>query len=174
MFLFWVENVIIGFFNILKMMLAPPDKSGKWGTKLSLIPFFCLHYGIFTLVHGVMVVAIFSGIFAENDLFAGIASSFESVFNAAFGWAVAAVFSSHAISFGLNYIAGGEYKTTNLSRLMAEPYGRVIVLHITLLFGGFIVMAMDSPVIGLVLFILLKIIIDIRSHIHQHRGLSAW
>jgi len=171
MFLFWIENVIIGFFNVFKMMLAPADESRQGMTRAALIPFFCLHYGIFALVHGVLVIAIFGGIFSETDLFSGIGQSFESVWNTAFGLAAAAVFSSHGISFGLNYIAGGEYKTTSLNRLMAEPYGRVIILHFTLLFGGFIVMALGSPVVGLVLFILLKITLDIIGHIRQHKGL---
>jgi len=66
-FLFWTENVIIGFFNILKMAVAPPDATGKWGPKYKIIPFFCVHYGMFALVHGFIIFAIFGSVFENDD-----------------------------------------------------------------------------------------------------------
>ena len=61
MFLFWCENVIVGAYNVLKMLLASPDSPTSWAGKLFIIPFFCVHYGMFTFVHGVFVVALFGG-----------------------------------------------------------------------------------------------------------------
>jgi hypothetical protein len=54
MFLFWLENVVVGAFNVVKMILARGPGSHV-GVKLFLVPFFTVHYGIFTLVHGVFV-----------------------------------------------------------------------------------------------------------------------
>src|SRR5580693_9053500 len=67
LFLFWLENVIVGGVNVLKMILAgtgakdlPPYGSTVfWVIKIFLIPFFCLHYGMFTFVHGMFIVGIF-------------------------------------------------------------------------------------------------------------------
>ena len=39
--LFWFENLIIGAFNVLKMILAAPDSGKRWAAKLFLVPFFC-------------------------------------------------------------------------------------------------------------------------------------
>jgi hypothetical protein len=52
---------------------------------------------------------------------------------------------------------------------MQQPYGRVIVLHVMLLCGGFLVMAFQSPMIGLLLLIVLKIGLDLRSHVQEHK-----
>jgi hypothetical protein len=171
-FLFWTENIIIGFFNVLKMAFAPPDTTGKWGKRASIIPFFCVHYGMFALVHGALVFAIFGGMFEQDDLFAGISETYHSLINPAFGWAVLALAVSHAVSFIVNYIGKGEYKKTTLGQLMVQPYGRVIVLHITVLIGGFLVMALGSPVVGLILLIAIKTYVDIYSHIKQHNIFS--
>ena len=85
-------------------------------------------------------------------------------------WAVLALLVSHAVSFAVNYLGKGEYKQSNIALLMLQPYGRVVILHITVLFGGFLVMLLGSPIIGLILLISLKIFIDIKSHLKQHRS----
>jgi hypothetical protein len=167
-FLFWTENIVIGFFNIFKMAFAPPDTTGKWGPKYKIIPFFCVHYGMFALVHGIIVFAIFGSVFESDDLFAGISSTYHSLITPTFGWAVLALAASHTISFFVNYIGKGEYRRTSLQQLMVQPYARVIILHITVLIGGFLVMVLGSPVVGLILLIALKTYIDVYSHYRQH------
>lgn len=78
--LYWCENLVIGFYNIVKMVLARPlsvaeaeklgDEAGGeppvWATgiryhvsKLFLIPFFAFHYGAFTAGHGFFVLMMF-------------------------------------------------------------------------------------------------------------------
>ena len=57
MFLFWSENVIIGVFNVLRMIFAMPFKNGM----PPLIPFFCVHYGMFTFGHGMVIIGLFGG-----------------------------------------------------------------------------------------------------------------
>ena len=168
LFLFWTENIVIGFFNIFKMAFAPPDTTGKWGPKYKIIPFFCVHYGMFALVHGIIVFAIFGSVFESDDLFAGISSTYHSLITPTFGWAVLALAASHTISFFVNYIGKGEYRRTSLQQLMVQPYARVIILHITVLIGGFLVMVLGSPVVGLILLIALKTYIDVYSHYRQH------
>ena len=54
--LFWVENVIVGGFNVLRMLWAQPDNPLIWVAKAGTIPFFIIHYGLFTTVHGVFVL----------------------------------------------------------------------------------------------------------------------
>ena len=49
-----------------------------------------------------------------------------------------------------------------------QPYGRVVVLHLAILGGGFLVMVMGMPVVGLALLIALKIGLDVLAHAKQH------
>src|ERR1041384_8782002 len=43
--LYWLENVIVGGFNVLRMLTANPDSPVSWLGKAFLIPFFCVHFG---------------------------------------------------------------------------------------------------------------------------------
>jgi len=173
MSIFWTENVVIGIFNVLKMAFATSANTGEQGKKSTLIPFFCIHYGIFTLIHGILVFAIFGNIFEQDNLITGITNGYKILVNLQFAWAVLALAFSHAVSYLVNYIAKGEWRKTALEKLMVQPYIRVIILHITILFGGFLVMLLNSPVVGLVLLIILKTYVDIKSHLKQHSFFDA-
>src|SRR5256885_4085854 len=59
--LYWSENVIVGGFNVLRMLIARPQQGLAWAMKAFLIPFFCIHYGMFTFVHGVFVFLLLGG-----------------------------------------------------------------------------------------------------------------
>ena len=168
MMLFWAENVVIGGFNIVKMLLSTAGNTGNRGKKISMVPFFFIHYGIFTMVHGGLVFAIFGGVLENDEILTGISDSYHSLITPALGWAVAALALSHAISFIFNYLGKGEFRKTTLDQLMVQPYARVIILHITILIGGFLVMFFGAPLIGLMFLIALKIYVDIISHVKQH------
>ncbi len=45
--------------------------------------------------------------------------------------------------------------------LMVSPYRRIVVLHLTILCGGFALMALDEPTVGLILLIAIKTVADV-------------
>jgi hypothetical protein len=137
-----------------------------------MIPFFCFHYGMFILVHGVFVFGLFGGYFREGAPFPDGMILFQAIRDYQLEWAVLALLLSHGISFGLNYTGRSEYRQTSLTKLMEQPYARVVLLHMTILYGGFLVMAMYSLVVGLLLLTLLKIVLDIRSYLREHSRAS--
>lgn len=169
MFLFWSENVIIGAFNVLKMLTANPESALSWAGKLFLIPFFCVHYGMFTFVHGVFVVGLFGGGFRPGAGFPGLETFWRIVHENYLGWAILGLAISRGISFVMNYLVGGEYKRASLQQLMAQPYGRIVVLHLAILGGGFLVMALHSPELGLLVLVALKIAFDLRGHFAERK-----
>jgi ABC-type transport system involved in multi-copper enzyme maturation permease subunit len=171
MFLFWVENVIIGIFNVLKMLIAEPSDRLTWAAKMAAIPFFCFHYGMFTFVHGLFLMVLFGGFFDTEDFpgwnaFTGVITENQLY------WAILILFLSHLVSYVFNYIIKGEYKKSTLNNLMSQPYKRIVILHITILLCGFLVMTLGIPVIGLVILLVLKNYFDIRAHVRQHTGYS--
>ncbi|MDO9578698.1 MAG: DUF6498-containing protein [Candidatus Cloacimonadales bacterium] len=87
-------------------------------------------------------------------------------------YAALLLFISHGFSFLWNYVGKKEYEKADLGTLMAKPYSRVVLLHITILLGGFLLMALHSPVAGLLLFILLKIFMDVSAHSKEHKALE--
>jgi hypothetical protein len=173
MFLFWSENVIIGAFNVLKMLLADPESPVGWIGKVFIIPFFCVHYGMFTFVHGVLVIALFGGGLRPGTGFPTPETFWQIAHENYLGWAILGLVISRGISFTTNYLGNGEYRRANLQQLMAQPYGRIVVLHLTILFGGFLMMALHSPVWGLVLLVGLKIVLDLRGHFAERKKFAA-
>ena len=171
--LFWFENLIVGGFNVLKMLVASPQDPLKWAAKLFLIPFFCFHYGMFTMIHGVFVIGMFGGGFKKGAPFPDTAVIWHLAMQQKLVWAILGLAASHAFSFVHNYVLRNEYRRASLPALMQQPYGRVVVLHLTILGGAFLMAALKSPVAGLVLLVVLKIVLDVRAHMGERRKFSS-
>jgi hypothetical protein len=92
---------------------------------------------------------------------------------ASMGWALLALAASHIYSFAINYVGAGEYRRADASQLLFQPYGRVVVLHVTILGGAFILALMKSPVGGLVLLVVLKTAMDAFAHLRERLTNSA-
>ena len=165
MIFYWSENLVVGFFNVLKMRLAQGSVAGSNTTlngrkvgetdRRAMIVFFIVHYGMFTLVHGVFVMVMFGarpGI-AFSEL--GLALLFLAV--------------SHGVSYRRNFIGRGEYRNVAFTRLFWQPYKRVIIMHVTILAGGAWAAAKGSPVYALVVLVTLKTLIDLALHLWERR-----
>lgn len=169
MFLFWSENVIVGVFNVLKMIFAVGGGGIGQAAKFFIIPFFCVHYGMFTFIHGVFVVVLFGGGMQHGGSPFDMLETFcGTVREDHLGWAILGLIISRGISFVTNYLGKGEYKNVTAPLLMIQPYGRIVVLHIAIIGGGFLVMALKSPTLGLLLLIVLKTMLDLASHLREH------
>ena len=164
--LFWVENVIVGAFNVLRMLWAQPDNPLLWVAKAAMIPFFVIHYGIFTTIHGVFVLTLFGGLHERG--FPGPTTFFHAVQGAGIWPAALALAASHGVSFAVNYIGAGEYRTAQLALLMSRPYGRVMVLHVVIIGGGFLVQALGAPLAAVALLVVLKTGLDLVGHLREH------
>ena len=175
--------------------VSPASRSGILGPKaaarLSAIPrtglaiFFAFHYGMFWLVHGifVFVLPVFSGSVASGDL--GPADDCMDATGivlacgeGAFGdvvWSSVliggiALFLSHGASFFLNFIGRGEYITASPSSPMGSVYGRVVVLHLTIIFGSMVVAFLGAPIGALLVLVVLKTAFDLGLHLRERRG----
>lgn len=173
MFLFWSENVIVGVFNVLKMIFAGGGGGLGQASKFFIIPFFCVHYGMFTFVHGIFIMAMFGGGMGNGVGFPDLGTFWRTMQENHLGWAVLGLVISRGISFATNYLGNGEYKNILAPMLMAQPYGRIIVLHIAMIGGGFLVMALHSPVLGLLLLVVLKTLLDLGSHLCERAKFSV-
>ena len=169
--LYWVENLIIGCYTLLKMLVT-----GKVGA-VPLMLFFCLHYGGFCAIHGVFVLELtqFAGSVPEiavQEEWPGPLVLVQRISLAApreFQWAVLALLLSHGVSFALLFLGQGEYLRSTLNQLMNAPYKRIAVLHIAVIAGGFLVVKMGSPLGLLIALVALKIGMDIILHRRSHR-----
>lgn len=195
--LYWFENVVIGGFNVLRMLVCAPDlqalqtlqaaprrAAGREPAmppslpslgvamhlaKLFFVPFFVVHYGLFTFVHGVFVVALLGG--AQLD---GMSLPWSQAREGGNGeallWAALAMVASHGVSFVGNYLIGGEYRRSTLPQLMFSPYGRVVVLHVAIVGGGIATAMLGSPLALLALLVVGKTGLDLALHRRSHRA----
>lgn len=160
MFLFWLESAVVGFYNILRMIRISPLGS------ISLVPFFIIHYGMFMMVHLVFLFAFFRPDIEIHSLFPPPSLIIEHI------WlifpAFLALLASHGYSYVTNFIGKKEYEKTNVKEQMHTPYKRIIVMHLAIIFGGFLMLSLGAPVSGVILLIALKTAVDVRAHIKEH------
>jgi hypothetical protein len=166
--LFWMENVVVGVFFILRMIFADLEDAALWVGKLFTVPFFCVHYGMFTAVHGVFVLSLFGQGKYRVDGLDALPQAARAADDYGLWLPLAVLLGSHFFSFGWNYLYRGEFRSAELSRLMVQPYGRVVVLHVAIILGGMAALALGSPLWALLVLLALKIGLDFRAHVKEH------
>lgn len=153
MALYWAENVVAGVFTLLRMLAASPVAGLFMGA------FFCVHYGMFCFGHGVFVHALFSG---ERSTGFGVEPLVATLLQSpGLLVAVALMVASHGWSFVLH---GRDGTIADLKDIMMRPYGRMVVLHVTIIASGFLIAATGAPELVLVPLVLFKIVADLFLH----------
>jgi hypothetical protein len=180
MILYWLENGVIGLYTLAKLFTHMPSGAEspalEHAGKLFLMPFFAFHYGMFWAVHGVFVLLFFGGGFGAGIPMPTAMPGYVLELagrDGALMLGLLALVASHGVSFASNYLGRGEYRRGTLQEKMMQPYGRVVALHLTLLLGGFASFMLGEPVGALLLLIALKIVLDVRAHLREHRETLA-
>lgn len=158
-FLYWLESSVIGLFNVAKMITIIHHNPNQRFASYGLILFFLFHFGIFMSAHGIFL--IFLGLIRL------------SVLKAVFGILIAyiSMIISHGVSYFTNFVAKKEFLRTSLSQQIFQPYGRVMVMHFTILIGGSLFIN-NSSIAPVILLIIMKTIVDLFSHLKEHSGLA--
>jgi hypothetical protein len=152
--LYWSENVIIGFYNIIKMALAKgKTKMQQTDQRFFLIGFFIVHFGIFTFGHAAFVFSFFG---TENPPFKSLIP------------ALLPLFISHGVSMFVHFIKNKEYERVSFDNLFFQPYKRVVIMHLTIIFGAWAALAFKLHSLVLVVLVILKIAVDIFFHRKEH------
>jgi len=158
MMVYWLETGIIGFFAILNIALVTGPMA------LLLVPFFIVHFGGFMGGHLLFLIALFgaqpgAGFSDIPGFVRGVISSKGLLI------AVAGLFVSHAVAFVIQVLIPwlqalwrGTLKPRDVETgpIMMAPYGRIIIMHLTIIFGAVLVTAFDNRIALLVLLIALK------------------
>lgn len=148
--LYWLENVIVYLLTIVQLRTAehPDDFTTV---------FFSIHYGIFTLVHGVFAFVL-----------AGLSGGFIG------GWlywtvVVVAMLFSDLLSLGINWFARGERRFVSPTRVAMAPYPRMLVMHGAIIAGAFLVFDPQRSAWGATLAVVIlcsaKTVIDLAFHV---------
>jgi hypothetical protein len=177
LFIFWLENVIIGIFTIFKIIMAQKRTENQNRSplievivKMVLVPFFILHFYGFCAIHGIFILLLFGNLAAGTstdnipELFSMVVNRSSALIGAA------TLFISHAISFFVHYIGKKEYHTTNPGNAMISPYKRILLVQVVILGGAFIIANYGpSSVLLMILFFILKTATDGWRHLVEHK-----
>jgi hypothetical protein len=181
--IYWFENVIIWFTTTVRILTTTKGStSGTRGLTIdlggltrrlsraswvtgdpALAVFFALHYGIFTLVHGV---------------FTAILAGMAGLHGSPLDWvaSVAALLLSHTLSLGLSWFGRGERAVVGAGWVMAAPYPRLLALHLTVLLGFFLLGGPNGrtahDVGAVVLLMGGKTVLDLAFMLGTHRFLA--
>ncbi|KUK75985.1 MAG: hypothetical protein XD93_1165 [candidate division WS6 bacterium 34_10] len=160
-FLYWIENIVIGIFNVVMMACAqrearysierPALKYSSYnfyGVKeKDLTKFFIGLYTVFLIVHGVFLITVFGklpSIIIKKD-FNGLITYLVSLL------------SVYLFSLIFDYFGKKQNTVTSKASLMWKPFLRVLVIHMVILLGyGFVG---NRKLISI--FIVVKIIADL-------------
>ena len=155
-FLYWIESIIVGFFNILKMRFAqkpikqnltmPKNKTYSLKEKnMALIIAFISNYGVFILGYGLFLYIIFWRNYHIN----------KSVIIS-----VILLFIGHSITYYTSYIRNMKYKLVSADELIKDPYFRIFILNITLVFGSLIIIKSGEQNISYIIVLTTMTIIE--------------
>jgi hypothetical protein len=167
LYLYWAENLVIGVLTLVRLLVhgSRMGATVMFGA-LFAAGFFIVHYGIFMLGHGAIIVDIF---FPEDIVGAGV-GEFEALFAMpflldiqGFWFAMAGVVLADCV-IAARDVARDRNRTLELKGLhmiMAAPYGRIVVLHITIIVGALLMQATGADSMFLVVFVVMKIMYDL-------------
>ena len=166
MWVYWWQNIVIGFFTVLRLLrLGETVSEGEVtvngrpvktpaAAKWFLPGFFVIHYGLFHL-------AYYHFLSIGNPLP-------EGVDLLSMGVCIGGFLVHHAVSYRENFVEDLK-RRSDAGAVMTQPYRRVTPMHLTIIFGSFF--ARDS-VWGLLLFLCLKTAADVSMHLAEHGKLQ--
>ena len=165
--LYWFENVVLGVINAVKMLIVGLA-NGNMTNAASLafmLPFFVFHYGMFCAVHGVFLFALFGSSNGIGDNFdmADLPGRVIDVLSASpfVLWNVLLLTAFHVFVFLTDWVGNGRWRGVEPGVQMFAPYGRVVVIHITILVGAFAVLLFGQPILAVVLLAVLKTALEV-------------
>ena len=175
-FCYWTENLIIGLFNFFKILKAQQkdEPSEENNIKVSNQPitgeaaktfmafFFLIHYYGFCAGHGFFIFHMFG---SRNNFS-------DPSMNLTLLLGIVMLVVSHAVSYKVNFLNKEEYKTATPAKQMFSVYKRIVFIHIFILIGGglFMIIFKSLPIVLVVLFMLGKVILDLRQHYMEHKN----
>jgi len=180
--LFWIENLIIGSFNVIKMLSAGAVQRETKAVFLSL--FFMFHYGAFCAIHGAILWDILGLEKIDKTLYfasesmgvlelftegATVFFAFIDKFKPEIYLGITALCLSHLVSFIEYFVLRGQMFTIKVQKLMGKPYAQILILHAGLIFGAAAVEKFGSPVWLLLVILTFKIVVDVVQHQHRHK-----
>jgi hypothetical protein len=142
--LYWLETAVIAVGSMARMGRAAGRRAR------TLVPFFVVHAGLFMLVHFVFLY----------ELFLGDSGSTLRERGGRVGLALLALGIQEAAATWSQWPRGEALRDAMPQRHMGSFYGRIIVMHLTLILGGWFALSAGEPRWAIVVLVLVKAGVD--------------
>ena len=160
---YWVENVVVWLCGIVQVATAegPDTMGGDPVPRVGLDRFFALHYGVFTLAHGVFAVAM--------AVLVGLVGGLGQLLLLS-----VLIAASRVVSLAVNWFGRGERLVVGPAQAALAPYPRMLVLHVGIIVGFVLIggpSAFDhgAQVHAVAVLCVLKTAVDLAFHLLTHR-----
>ena len=186
-YIFWAETAVVAFLNIFKTPIASLFKEdGRfffWGIFPGIIitAASTAFIGFFMFCHYMFIGMMGAGILSGKPLAGRDISSGDELAATAFGinsiepfyetgwFAVLLILLSHIISFFMHFIGEKEYIKARVIETALKPMARIFILQIAIILAGAsIVLSGGRAMLLFAAFVIVKIIIDLHSHLKEH------
>lgn len=159
---YWLENVVIGGFTALRILVLGA-RGEHYLAALASTVFFTIHYGLFCLVHGVFLATLFGGIRSFHHAADPVLLMIGRVAGDGYGALVVAAIVVAAALDAWRALANADSDDPKaIGRVMQEPYGRLMVLHVVLIFGGVVMTMLNLPAAAALMLVAFKLVHDLR------------
>jgi hypothetical protein len=180
MFIYWAQSIIIGFFTVMGLLLVniPPPAPGQerpkkqpggprtiyiqnpWAVR-------CILVGLFTLPYVFFHWAYYSFI-VDSGIFGTVHFSDPGI------WVSCGVFFANHLYSYIAYNHRWLQGSTDVVEQIFLPYRRIIPMHMTIIFGGILLLILQfigirSTMPVLFLFLVFKTLTDVTAHIDKHQ-----
>jgi hypothetical protein len=192
--LYWLENLVIGVFTLLRMVVSSFAMGAAGLIVLFLGPFFVFHYGMFCAGHGTFLFALasFKGGAGDSITSEGIdfkpmdvAGMTQSAFalEPTLVWVLAIGVAWRLVLFFWHFLLRGDFTKTNPVTEMFSPYGRIVALHLGIFAGFGALVFLGQPLWGVLGLILGRVVFGwfgaaedadkTRTHAKLQQGFAA-
>jgi hypothetical protein len=159
-FLYWLENFVIGFFMLMSMLIRRYQGAGDIIVSTFSIPFTSFHYTAFCIGHGIFITAIFDklplGIDPLEALHIFVITEAQ---DKAVQLAIAGIFIMRLIQWIRDkFIRPAEDDDFGV---VGTAYIRILITHLSIFVCAFSLNFLGSPEIGLLFLVLIKILLDL-------------
>jgi hypothetical protein len=183
MLLYWLENLVIGFYSVLKItktyhyLISKQINlpvAGKEFAKLGQVMVFIFDYGLFTFIHGVFVFAMFGMSTASSPTIANLGPVnmadiiWPNVSVSGITISFILLIISHGFSYYNNFIVNEDYMHCTVDYLRKNPFRRVIAMHFIIVVSGFIILYLGYSKLTMIILIIIKTLIDLYAHNREH------
>lgn len=163
LFVYFLESIIIGVFNIIKMRYCQKYQGQPIGTFIAQSLFFVFHYGFFIAIQSVFLFVILSMADVPNikepfhilDNYWEILNS-EGVFNALIVLTI-----GQLIKFILDFMLPQKYRLFTIEEVMFKPYLRIFIQQFVVILGMFFIIFTEASIFAALLLIIFRFLIDL-------------